>query len=183
MAKSSKSDTDDSDLFRRSIGSVRKISHDRVQHPHQRPAPRPRMIPDEELPLAGPGFSDGSQVSPVSAEDTLFFARPGLQQRLLKRLRRGQLPVEAELDMHGMTIPVAENELVRFLSLCRDQHIRCVRIIHGKGYGSRAGSPILKNRLNHWLRQHHDVLAFTTTPRDAGGAGAMYVLLRSRRPD
>ena len=66
-----------------------------------------------------------------------------------------------------MTIPVAENELIRFLALCRDRHIRCVRIIHGKGYGSRAGSPVLKNRLNHWLRQHPDVLAFTTTPRDA----------------
>ena len=181
MAKSSKSGTNDSDLFRRSIGTVRKLSHDRVQHPHKRPPPRPRMIPDEELPLVDSGFSEGSQQGPVSAEDTLFFARPGLQQRLLKRLRRGQLPVEAELDMHGMTIPVAENELIRFLSLCQDQHIRCARIIHGKGYSSRSSSPILKNRLNHWLRQHHEVLAFTTTPRDAGGTGAMYVLLRSRR--
>jgi DNA-nicking Smr family endonuclease len=181
MAKSPKSDTDDSDLFHRSIGSVRKISHDRVHHSHKRPAPRPRIIPDEELALAGPGFSEGSAPSPVSAEDTLFFARPGLQQRLLKRLRQGRLPVEAELDMHGMNIPMAENELMRFLTLCRDRHIRCVRIIHGKGYGSRAGAPVLKNRLNHWLRQHHDVLAFTTAPRNAGGAGAMYVLLRTRR--
>jgi DNA-nicking Smr family endonuclease len=133
------------------------------------------------MPFAGPGFSEGQQQDVVSAEDTLFFARPGLQQRLLKRLRRGQLPVEAELDMHGMTIPVAENELVRFLSHCQDRHVRCARIIHGKGFGSRSGSPVLKNRLNHWLRQHHEVLAFTTTPRDAGGAGAVYVLLRTRR--
>jgi DNA-nicking Smr family endonuclease len=181
MSKSPKPDPNDSELFRRSIGTVRKLSHDRVQHPARRPPPRPRMITEEELPLSEPGFSAGSPVEPVSAEDALFFARPGLQQRLLKRLRRGQLPVEAELDMHGMTIPVAENELLRFLSLCRDQHIRCVRIIHGKGYGSRTGSPVLKNRLNHWLRQHHEVLAFTTAPRDAGGAGAMYVLLRTRR--
>ena len=181
MSKSSKSGTSDSELFRRSIGAVRKLSHDRVQHTPRRPAPRPRMIADEALPFASPGFSEGQQQDSVSAEDTLFFARPGLQQRLLKRLRRGQLPVEAELDMHGMNIPEAENELVRFLSLCRDRHIRCVRIIHVKGYSSRGGSPVLKNRLNHWLRQHHEVLAFTSTPRDAGGAGAMYVLLRSRR--
>ena len=181
MAKSPKSGTNDSDLFRRSIGTVRKISHDRVQHAQKRPPPRPRMVQDEELSFDSSGFSEGSRQGPVSSEDTLFFARPGLQQRLLKRLRRGQLPVEAELDMHGMTVPVAENELVRFLSLCRDQHIRCVRIIHGKGYSSMGGSPVLKNRLNHWLRQHQDVLAFTTTPRDAGGAGAMYVLLRTRR--
>ena len=97
------------------------------------------MITEEELPLSEPGFSAGSPAEPVSAEDALFFARPGLQQRLLKRLRRGQLPVEAELDMHGMTIPVAENELLRFLSLCRDQHIRCVRIIHAGHQGTAQG--------------------------------------------
>jgi DNA-nicking Smr family endonuclease len=181
MTKSPKPDPDDSELFRRSVGKVRKMAHDRVQHPQRRPAPRPRMIPDSELPQAEPGFSEGSRQAPVSAEDILFFARPGLQQRLLKRLRRGQLPVEAELDMHGMTMPVAENELVRFLAICRERHIRCVRIIHGKGYGSGSSSPVLKNRLNHWLRQHHEVLAFTSTPREAGGAGAMYVLLRTQR--
>lgn len=117
----------------------------------------------------------------VSSDETLFFARPGLQQRQLQRLKRGQLQVGAELDMHGMTATIARNALVNFISLCSEQHVRCARIIHGKGYGSGADAPVLKNRLNSWLRQHHDVLAFSSAQIKDGGSGALYVLLRSSR--
>jgi DNA-nicking Smr family endonuclease len=147
---------------------------------HKRRSPRPLNIPAFETHTPPGGFA-GGESQEIRAEDTLFFARPGLQQRQLQRLRRGQLPIEAELDMHGMTIPVAENEVARFLAQCRDRHHRSVRIIHGKGYGSRETAPVLKNRINHWLRQHHDVLAFCSTPRDRGGTGAINVLLRSNR--
>jgi DNA-nicking Smr family endonuclease len=180
MSRPKKPSPDDIELFRRSAGVDRKVNSDTVAPPVKRRSPRPRSKPafETQPPLAG--FSEG-QSQEISAEDTLFFARPGLQQRQLQRLRRGQLPVEAELDMHGMSIPVAENEVARFLAHCRDQHVRCVRIIHGKGYGSREAAPVLKNRIDHWLRQHHDVLAFCSTPRDRGGTGAINVLLRSKR--
>ncbi|MFV1973506.1 MAG: Smr/MutS family protein [Thiohalobacterales bacterium] len=181
MNRPKKPSPDDIDLFRRSVGTVRKVSSDTVAPPVKRRSPRPRSNPAVETHTPLAGFSAGGS-SEISAEDTLFFARPGLQQRQLQRLRRGQLRVEAELDMHGMTIPVAETEVARFLAQCHDQHVRSVRIIHGKGYGSREAAPVLKNRINHWLRQHHDVLAFCSTPRDRGGTGAINVLLRSSRP-
>ena len=107
--------------------------------------------------------------------------RPGLQQRLLRRLRRGQLAIGGELDMHGMTSNTARAALAEFITASREQGVRCVRIVHGKGYGSGTDAPVLKNRLNSWLRQHHDVLAFSSaTPQD-GGTGALYVLLRTQR--
>lgn len=180
MSRPKKPSPDDIELFRRSVDVDRKLTTDTVAPPVKRRSPRPRIRPGLETqpPLAG--FSEGQQQE-IGAEDTLFFARPGLQQRQLQRLRRGQLPVEAELDMHGMTIPVAEIEVARFLAHSRDQNIRCVRIIHGKGYGSQEAAPVLKNRIDHWLRQHLDVLAFCSTPRDRGGTGAINVLLRSKR--
>jgi len=180
MSRPKKPTPDDIDLFRRSVGTVRKVTSDTVAPPHKRRSARPRSNTafETHTPLAG--FSEGESQE-INAEDTLFFTRSGLQQRQLQRLRRGQLPVEAELDMHGMTIPVAETEVARFLAQCRDRHVRSVRIIHGKGYGSREAAPVLKNRINHWLRQHHDVLAFCSTPRDRGGTGAINVLLRSKR--
>jgi DNA-nicking Smr family endonuclease len=180
MNRPKKPSPDDIDLFRRSVGTVRKVTSDTVAPPGKRRSPRPRSNPAVETHTPLAGFSEGESPE-ISADDTLFFARPGLQQRQLQRLRRGQLPVEAELDMHGMTIPIAETGVARFLAQCRDQHFRSVRIIHGKGYGSREAAPVLKNRINHWLRQHHDVLAFCSTPRDRGGTGAINVLLRSRR--
>jgi len=179
MNRPKKPSADDIDLFRRSIGSVRKVTSDTVTPPVKRRSTRPRNNPAVETHTALTGFSTNPSQD-ISAEAPLFFARPGLQQRQLQRLRRGQLRVEAELDMHGMTTQVAETEVARFLAHCSDQHIRGVRIIHGKGYGSREAAPVLKNRINHWLRQHHEVLAFCSTPRDRGGTGAINVLLRSK---
>jgi len=180
MAKTGKPSAEDIELFRRSVGPVRKISCDRRVRPvHKPPPPRPRLQPDPALPAHYDSFSDAYDPGGVSAEEALFFARPGLQQRQLQRFRRGQLSCAAELDMHGMTTAIARSELMAFITHCRERRIRCARIIHGKGYGSGGAAPVLKNRLNSWLRQHHDVLAFSSAQARHGGSGALYVLLRS----
>ena len=180
MANRKKLSQEDIELFRRSVGPVRKISHDKTIHTRKarpsRPQPRPQA---EDAPVADT-FSDYYDANgEVSSDDTLFFTRPGIQQRKLQQLRRGRLSIGAELDMHGMTIAVARNELVQFIDSCRGQHIRCIRIIHGKGYSTAGQAPVLKNRLNNWLRQHHDVLAFSSAPKNEGGSGAVNVLLRT----
>ena len=180
MASRKKPSQEDIELFRRSIGATRQLGQDKAARFHKQPPPRPRIRPDFEDIPADPGFSDGFDAGTVAADEALFFTRPGVQQRQLQRLKRGQLSIGAELDMHGMTTAIARNTISQFISGCRDRNIRCVRIIHGKGYGSKGDAPILKNRLNSWLRQHHDVLAFSSTPRQDGGTGAVYVLLRSR---
>jgi DNA-nicking Smr family endonuclease len=170
---------DDIELFRRSVGQVRKVSHDKAIHTSSRRAPRPQKRPFAEESPETDTFSDYVDAGEVSSDETLFFARPGIQQRKLQQLRRGKLAIGAVLDMHGMTAATARHELVQFITSCRDQHIRCVNIIHGKGYSTDGQAPVLKNRLNTWLRQHHDVLAFSSAPRNAGGSGAVYVLLRA----
>ncbi len=110
-------------------------------------------------------------------EDTMSFLSPGLQKSVLKRLRKGGYGVDAELDLHGMTSRHALIRLLDFLHYCRENGYECIRIIHGKGYHSPE-QPVLKNELNAWLRQHRDVRAFCSTPQRAGGAGAIFVLLR-----
>jgi len=179
MAKTRKPSAEDIELFRRSVGPVRKIASDRVGQARKPPPPRPRQrtAPEERLPQDD--FSDAFDNGSVAAEEALAFARPGLQHRQLQRLRNGKLPCTAELDLHGMNTATARRELLAFLARCGSRHIRCARIIHGKGYGSAGTAPVLKNRLNHWLRQHHEVLAFSSAQTRDGGTGALYVLLRS----
>ena len=179
MAKSGKLSTDDIELFRRSVGPVRKIHHDKIAPARSSQTSRPRRRAAADEPLLTDAFSDGFDNGVVTSDEALFFTRPGLQQRQLQRLKRGQLAIGAELDMHGMTAAMARSAVVNFIALCREQHIRCVRIIHGKGYGSGGSAPVLKNRINSWLRQHHDVLAFSSAQARDGGSGALYVLLRS----
>jgi DNA-nicking Smr family endonuclease len=179
MVKTRKPSAEDIELFRRSVGPVRKISCDRVSPTGKSPPPRPRRHREPATREQADGFSDAYDPGTVSAGETLFFARPGLQQRQLQRFRRGQLTCAAELDMHGMTTAIARSELIAFIAHCREQRVRCARIIHGKGYGSGGTAPVLKNRLNSWLRQHHEVLAFSSAQARHGGSGALYVLLRS----
>ncbi|MGD8910936.1 MAG: Smr/MutS family protein, partial [Chromatiales bacterium] len=115
----------------------------------------------------------------IETGEFLEFARPGVQQRLMHDLRRGYLEIGAELDLHGLTVRYAREELNRFLAACHERGIRCARLIHGKGSRSEGRQPVLKQKLNLWLRQRDDVLAFTSAPRHDGGSGATYVLLRN----
>lgn len=115
----------------------------------------------------------------VKTEDFLSYAREGVQHRVMAQLRRGEIAVGLELDLHGLTVDHARACLREFLAECRQRRIRCARIIHGKGRGSSTRQPVLKCKINYWLRLRRDVLAFCSAPRHAGGAGAVHVLLRN----
>jgi hypothetical protein len=103
MAKSGKPSTDDIELFRRSVGPVRKIHHDKTAPARKPPPSRPRRQAPVYEALLTDSFSDGFDSGEVTSDETLFFARPGLQQRQLQRLKRGQLAIGAELDMRRGT--------------------------------------------------------------------------------
>lgn len=121
-------------------------------------------------------FSDYEKLPPVSSEDILEFSRPGIQHKMLRKLRQGQYNANAILDLHGKTSEEARESLSHFLQACQRKGLRYVMIIHGKSRGT--GKPILKNKLNHWLRQTEQVLAFHSATQRDGSSGALYVLLR-----
>lgn len=115
----------------------------------------------------------------VSTGEELFFSRPGVPTAALRKLRRGGWVIKAELDLHGHTGDEARVALAAFLNRCMLEDRRCVRIIHGKGHGSKNRLPVLKNKVRHWLMQREDVLAFCQARTVDGGAGAVVVLLKS----
>ncbi len=107
----------------------------------------------------------------------------GLDRRTAMKLRRGQLPIEARIDLHGMTQIEAHRALGAFLSNQQAAGRRCILVITGKGSGS-GGSGVLRAQVPHWLNEGGNrelVLAFDyARPRD-GGQGALYVLLKRKR--
>jgi DNA-nicking Smr family endonuclease len=117
-------------------------------------------------------------------DDTLQGAVPGLDPRVVKRLRKGEFTLQADLDLHGSDAQTARGLLERFLIDTHGRGLRCVRVVHGRGKNSPGGVPVLKANLPRWLARgpaRHLVLAYTSaTPQD-GGAGATYVLLRRGR--
>ncbi len=166
-------------LFRQTVGQTRRMRHDKVVCPAPRPAPRPRRQTQEDAcPEAADNLSDAYEPLDTDRDAALQFSRPGIQHKVLRKLRRGPSGHSAELDLHGMTVPVARQALLNFIRDCRLQRLRCVKIIHGKGLSSPDRQPVLKTRTNSWLRQCGDVLAFCPARPEDGGAGAVYVLLK-----
>jgi len=164
----------DHELFRAATDDVRPLRQDRAEPHRTRRRPVPLQLPTgeaEEDLLADVG---------AAAPEFLDFVRPGVQRRLYDDLRRGLIPPEATLDLHGMRATEARLALQRFLAQSLQQRRRCVRLIHGKGFGSSAQQPVLKQKVNHWLPQRPEVLAFCSAPRWDGGTGAAYVLLSRR---
>jgi DNA-nicking Smr family endonuclease len=99
---------------------------------------------------------------------------------LVRSMRRGMLPIDGRLDLHGLTAAQAQEKLVEFLRTMRTRNERCVLVIHGKGERV-AGSGVLRGEISAWLSQgkaREHVLAFTTAREDDGGEGAVYVALR-----
>ncbi len=166
---------EDSALFRQAAGDVKAIEQNTViLKPDKKPKPVPKsQSVDEENPLQEIPVADEH----LRAEDSMSFLATGLQKNVLKKLRRGHFGLDAELDLHGLSSHEARKQLQHFLRDCVEDGCRCVHIIHGKGYRSEDGLPILKNNLNIWLRQHNDVQAFCSASQKDGGTGAVMVLL------
>jgi DNA-nicking Smr family endonuclease len=99
----------------------------------------------------------------------------------LRGLRRGRMPIDARIDLHGMTAQQARAQLEFFLKTMRARGERCVLVIHGKGAHSPMGMGILRGEISAWLSQgasSSSVSAFATARQEDGGLGAVYVLLR-----
>ncbi|MEO8400805.1 MAG: Smr/MutS family protein [Gammaproteobacteria bacterium] len=169
---------DDKIVFRTAMRGVKALKQPlkadlKITQP-TRPVRKPLDNIDEDL--RGFEFSDHENLDSVTSDDTLEFSRSGVQHKMLRKLRQGQYNVDAILDLHGKTATEAREALSGFLHNCQQRNLRHVLIIHGKGRDSN--KPILKNKLNHWLRQTEQVLAFCSATARDGRSGALYVLLR-----
>jgi len=168
-------------LFRQLMGEVAPLNHDKIEPEPSRPAPRPAQFHADEARVLEDMLSDHYDPEELQPGDMLAFSRPGLKKSHYRKLRRGEYALEAELDLHGLTVPPAREALVGFLGECQRLDARCVRIIHGKGLRSSNEGPVLKAMVNRWLRQRDEVLAFCSARPVDGGTGAVYVLLRRWR--
>ncbi|MDY6991788.1 MAG: Smr/MutS family protein [Pseudomonadota bacterium] len=166
------------ELFRQAMQGVKPLKCDTVPLEFPRPLPLPKQRYLDEALVRQDMLSEQFDTAELETGEELTFLRSGLQRRVLFKLRRGHFSVRAELDLHGMIVREAREAVGQFLYYCRHHQVRCARIIHGKGYGSWHKQPILKTKLNHWLRQRDEVLAFCSARPVDGGTGAIYVLLK-----
>lgn len=169
--------------FDEAMSGVTRIHSDRVDL-----RPKPKRRPDKakahlrEIAETEPeGIIDGlssEAVEIVESEQELLFAGPGIQLKVMQRLRRGHIPWDEGVDLHGLTVEKARKVLHEFIMQSHQQNLRTVLVVHGKAFSQSGRQPLLKSYTNDWLRQLPQVLAFCSAQPKDGGAGALYVLLR-----
>lgn len=187
MAERRKPGVDDAALWKAVTKDVKPIKRKPAARARSEPAAetakqkpkKPGAMAPERPVAAKPG------TPPMPPRRELTHGRAAdIDKRSLERLRRGQMPIEAEIDLHGHTLEAAHRVLNAFIANHAAAGRRCLRVITGKG-SFREGGGALKTAVPRWLNEQplqDSILAFTHARRDDGGEGALYVLLRRKRP-
>tara|TARA_B100000795_G_scaffold204577_1_gene158178 strand:- start:554 stop:1093 length:540 start_codon:yes stop_codon:yes gene_type:complete len=173
---------DEENIFREAVKNVKplKIKSQTIETASKQPKPKPiakKFLEDERKVLLD-SLSDDYIYEDVELEGGLLFLRAGHSPDIIKKLKKGYWVVQGSIDLHGMISQEAKSYIVDYIQNCKKRHIRCIRIIHGKGIGSRNKEPVLRNKVKNWLAQKDEVIAYAQAPKHDGGSGAVIVLLK-----
>jgi DNA-nicking Smr family endonuclease len=167
-------------LFVRAVGAVTTLDH----------APRVSLSPEPAKPLAQQkrlddvnvlreSLSDDFDVSTLlDTDDELSYRSQGIGTDVTQKLRKGHWSLQGQIDLHGLRSDEAREAVGQFIRDATKRGWRCVRVVHGKGLGSPGKTPVLKAKVQRWLVQKTEVLAFVQAKGSEGGAGALVVLLK-----
>ena len=171
---------DERDLFRAAMRGVRPLSApERASLARRKPPPRARQTRAEHAAVLRESLAPPAADLDIQPGDSTQFRQPGVPETVLRRLRRGDYRIEAEIDLHGMRLAEARVRLREFLLAALARRLQCLRIVHGKGLRSGQRGPVIKNAVHSLLRRADPVLAFTSAAMRDGGTGATLVLLRA----
>jgi DNA-nicking Smr family endonuclease len=169
-------DADEGELFREAVRGATPLA-DRLRVPAAKPTPSGLPRADPPVDSRGMEVDDGG--------GRAF----GVSRKTLRQLAAGRLPPQATLDLHGHSARVARERLDRFVIQARTEGLRVVLVITGKGERPRGRAPAspgerLRDLVPTWLAGPlaPALLAFTPARAEHGGAGAIYLLLRSPTP-
>ncbi|MEI6718574.1 MAG: Smr/MutS family protein [Betaproteobacteria bacterium] len=166
-------------LFTRAVGKVAPIANqERVWSPPQRPSTRPLQQDLDDEAVMHESMSDEFDISTLlDVDDQLSFRRPGISTDVTRKLRKGEWSIQGQIDLHGLRSDEARNAMGQFIRDAKRMGWRCVRVVHGKGLGSPGKEPVLKSKVQRWLVQKNEVLAFVQAKPSDGGGGALLVLM------
>lgn len=179
-----KTNNDKASLFKQAVADARPIASKqktkRVEHAIKKPKPIPRQFIRDERQALDDSLSDHYiPQHELETGEELLYLREGQSPGVLSKLRRGHWVIQKHIDLHGLISDEARTYVSEFISDCKKRGIRCVRIVHGKGLGSRNKEPILKNKVRGWLMQKDEVIAYAQAKQQDGGSGAVIVLLKA----
>lgn len=173
---------EDRSLFREAMQDVQRLKDSERVERRKRTKPTARKSQEDDREVVKELLRGDWDPAELETGEELLYARSGIRQQTLRKLRRGKFSVRDELDLHQMNEEAARRSLDEFLRFHARRGTDCVKIIHGKGLRSKQRGPVLKRLVNGLLRRRSEVLAFASAKPADGGTGAVYVLLKRARP-
>jgi DNA-nicking Smr family endonuclease len=164
-------------LFREAVRGVKPLGKAPPAARPPAPKPRARFARADRAAVLRESLSSQAPDPALAGGEELVYRAQGVQPAVLRRLRRGEYRIEREIDLHGLSVAEAKQALRQFLIEALERHVRCVRIVHGKGLRSGHRGPVLKTAVSGLLRRTGAVLAYVSARPADGGTGAVYVLL------
>lgn len=165
-----------------------------ILSPQSKPAKRQKLDSSYEIKPFKLGakvkVKDTSQPKPPSFVDRPSQTSPNMDKRNFQRLLKGQLAIDATLDLHGLTAEQARMQLQIFVQNANRLGNRLILVITGKGNKksvdefNRPRSGVLRSGVPEWLKTgplSDLVLQVTQAHVKHGGGGAYYVYLRRQR--
>lgn len=176
---------DDLALFLREMSDVRRVGTPRpakgvAQAGAREPHPLVRKLEEEESRLFLEAFNDIDVRFEEEPDDEAESLQPSAAGRM-KRLKRGEIRIDLELDLHGLTREEALDSLAAFITSAWKRGQQAVLVITGKGLNS-PGEPVLQGAVAAWLRESCKgmVAEFSPAPGRMGGSGAYVVFLKEK---
>ncbi len=182
---------EEAELFRATLRDVKPLRR------RSRAVPASEPAPVETKRAAAPAVSHPARAQPkipprtptLAPLDATYTSRgsarapaPGIDKRTHERFTKGEMAIDARLDLHGMTQDAAHAALLRFVERSAAAGLRCLLIVTGKG--TRDGTGVLKAQVPRWLNEAGTrpyLLAIHRARPQHGGDGALYVLLKRKR--
>ncbi|MDR2367013.1 MAG: Smr/MutS family protein [Deltaproteobacteria bacterium] len=176
----------DQAFFEEAMSGVVPIGDNRLFVPEPLPAKRWSLpsVDLEELSVVRDlvNLVNGKSEFDFSSTDELLEAQAkDLPPGIMEQLKKGLIPVQDHLDVHGFTLPEAAEAINAFVTKSVYLGRTCLLLVHGRGHRSPDGIPIIKRNLEHLLLRgpvKKYIWAFTTARPIDGGSGASYILLR-----
>lgn len=172
----------DTDLFKKALLGVKAIDNGnmaKIERSDLRKKPdaktlAKRAAAEGAFEIDNAELSDTQAIlNPVASQATLSYRIATLQHKVFEDLKAGNLRWFEAVDLHGCTVEEARAAVLQIIQIAKQENQNVLKIVHGKGPDA-----ILKTYVNGWLRQHRDVLAFSSAPEKQGGTGAVLVLLK-----
>jgi DNA-nicking Smr family endonuclease len=171
--------SEDSTLFRNAVGEIQPVNTRNRNLQSSKPPAKVLQRRREERKTLEEALHNPTEEAKGEPTEGTSFQRGTVSRKRMRELRGGKVPVRDDIDLHGLTRQEAKPLLHGFIHACAHSGIACVLVVHGKGMRSGTAGPVLKNAVNRWLRDWETVLAFCPARSCDGGAGAVYVLLKT----